>query len=122
LTDVRLLNALKVESDDKSFTQQMDGHYFAHSISIGHQVHTLRIKTDLLPPFKQQTGRIVVQVAYNHRRLQPTEDQSEWIATPLSHGLNVVSITVTIDVTPSSSPVAAQDIEVQTYMLFINRP
>ncbi|KAH8553124.1 hypothetical protein BGW37DRAFT_439314 [Umbelopsis sp. PMI_123] len=120
--DVRLLNALKVESDDKSFTQQMDGHYFAHSISIGHQVHTLRIKTDLLPPFKQQTGRIVVQVAYNHRRLQPTEDQSEWIATPLSHGLNVVSITVTIDVTPSSSPVAAQDIEVQTYMLFINRP
>ncbi|KAI9277980.1 Bromodomain-containing protein [Umbelopsis sp. AD052] len=119
---VRLLSGLKIESDDRSFAQQMDGHYFAHSVSIGQQVHTLRIKTDLLAPFKQQTGRIVVQVAYNHRRLQPSDDPSEWIATPLSHGLNVVSVTVTIDVTPSSSPVAAQDIEVQTYMLFITRP
>jgi hypothetical protein len=100
----------------------MDGHYFAHSLSVGHQVHSLRIKTDLLAPFKQQTGRIVVQVAYNHRRLPPCDDPSEWIASPLSHGLNVVSVTVTIDVTPSSSPVAAQDIEVQNYMLFITRP
>ncbi|GAB5593723.1 hypothetical protein Unana1_08623 [Umbelopsis nana] len=118
---VRLLNGLQIESVDKSFVKQVDGQYFAHSILIGPQVHTLKIRTDLLPPLKQQTGRIVVQAAYNHRRLQPTDDASEWVATPLAHGLNVVSVTVTIDVTPSSSPIAAQDIEAQTYTLFITR-
>ncbi|KAM3580082.1 hypothetical protein VKS41_007323 [Umbelopsis sp. WA50703] len=118
---VRLLHELKIESDDKKFAQQVDGHDFAHSILIGSNVQTLVIKTDLLEPLKQQTGRIVVQAAYNHRRLQPSEDPSVWIATPLAHGLNVLSFTVTIDVTPSSSPLAAQDIEAQTYVLFITR-
>lgn len=118
---VRLLQELQIESDDKRFAKQVDGHDFAHSILIGSNVQTLVIKTDLLEPLKQQTGRIVVQAAYNHRRLQPSEDPSVWVATPLAHGLNVLSFTVTVDVTPSSSPLAAQDIEAQTYVLFITR-